>query len=134
MEEKERLTAADVIGPDGHIYPDFSFAGIPGGIPKPPVRIRLKDMGAQPGSDISKMLEDAAKKVAAAGGGAVLIDEGEYYLDEPVMIFDSNVTIIGTGSTKTRLLFRYQVPVGEIRFFRLKPGQDVAATGDRVSP
>ena len=31
--ETDRLTAADVVGPDGIVYPDWRYAGLPGGIP-----------------------------------------------------------------------------------------------------
>lgn len=130
-DDKRRLTAADVIGPDGHVYPDFTFAGVQGGIPNPPVRVHLKDLGAQPGADISKLLEAAAGKVSAAGGGAVFIDKGDYYLDEPVFVFADNVTISGAGSGLTRLFFRYHIPLGKIRFFRLKPGQRIGPN-DRI--
>ena len=124
-DETERLTAADVVAPDGRVYPDWRMAGVPGGIPRVPTVQRLEDLGAKPGEDISALLEAAAKKVASSGGGAIEIGEGVFHLDEPVMIFDSNVVIRGAGSDKTRLLFRYQIPYGEIRFFRIKPGQEM---------
>ncbi len=124
--ETARLTAADVIGPDGRVYPDFTWAGVPGGIPQAPVVVRLAELGATPGGNVTAVLEAAAARVAAQGGGAILLGEGDYVLDEPVMIFGNRVTIRGAGPEKTRLLFRYHIPFGEIRFFRLKPGQELA--------
>ena len=123
--EHDRLTAADVVGPDGLVYPDWSHAGVPGGIPETPVKLRLSDLGAREGSDISALLEQAAAQVSAAGGGAIEIGEGEFFLDAPVMISADNVVIRGAGRDRTRLLFRYHVPRGEVRFFRLTDGQEI---------
>ncbi|MBC8009048.1 MAG: endopolygalacturonase [Burkholderiales bacterium] len=128
-DETERLTAADVAGPDGRVYPDFTWAGVPGGIPRPSVALRLEDKGARPGADISGLLEQAAAEVGAKGGGAITLGAGTFYLDAPVMIFADKVVIRGEGPEKTRLLFRYHVPMGEIRFFRLQPGQELGPNG-----
>ncbi len=124
-EEKDRLTEADVVCPDGRVYPDWTSAGVPGGIPAMPVALTLADEGARPGEDISARLEQAAAKVSAAGGGAIVLGRGTYFLDQPVMIYSSNVVIRGAGNDKTRLLFRYHVPLGEVSFFRVKPGDTV---------
>lgn len=124
-DEAARLTAADVVGPDGKVYPDWTWAGVPGGIPDRPVVVRLAELGATDGSDISALLEQAAAKASAAGGGVVEIGEGTFSLDSPVMIFSDNVVLRGAGKDKTRLVFRYHIPKGEIRFFRLKPDQVV---------
>jgi hypothetical protein len=124
-DDSARLTAADVVGPDGRVYPDWTRAGVPGGIPELPVALRLEDLGAQPEGDISGLLEQAAREVSAKGGGVIALGEGRFFLDQPVFIVASNVVLRGAGPEKTRLVFRYQVPSGEIRFFRLEPGQEV---------
>jgi hypothetical protein len=124
-----QLTAADVIGPDGLVYPDFTWAGVPGGIPRLPVVLRLQDCGARPGQDISRMLEEAVVKAAAGGGGTILLSEGTFYLDQPVLVFSNNIVIRGAGPDKTRLVFRYRIPKGEVRFFRLVPGQQMGPGG-----
>lgn len=124
-----QLTAADVIGPDGLVYPDFTWAGVPGGIPHLPVALRLEDCGARPGEDISTILEQAVARVAADGGGAILIGEGTFYLDQPVLVFSNNIVIRGAERDKTRLVFRYRVPKGEVQFFRLVPGQQIGSGG-----
>ncbi|MBC8040367.1 MAG: right-handed parallel beta-helix repeat-containing protein [Opitutaceae bacterium] len=121
-EDKDRLTDADVVGPDGRVYPDWTWAGVPGGIPTLPVAVNLADAGARPGQDVSTRIEQAAATLSAAGGGAIVLGQGTYYLDQPVMIYGSNVVIRGAGQNKTRLLFRYHIPFGELRFFRVKPG------------
>lgn len=121
--ESARLTAADVIGPDGRVYPDWTSAGVPGGIPEVKTVVRLGDLGARPETDIAPLLEQAAAKAAELGGGAVEIGEGTFFLDEPVVIFADNVVIRGAGRDKTKLLFRYHIPAGELRFFRIRSGE-----------
>ena len=96
-EERARLTPADVVGPDGIVYPNWTKVGVQGGIPDVPVAIRLADAGAKPGTDISGLLEDVCRKVGEKGGGAILIDEGTYYLDHPVYIRHNGVVIRGSG-------------------------------------
>lgn len=44
--EKSKLTAADVVGPDGIVYPDWRYAGVPGGIPNVRVVARAAEFGA----------------------------------------------------------------------------------------
>ncbi|MDX6765223.1 MAG: hypothetical protein SFU85_00370 [Candidatus Methylacidiphilales bacterium] len=124
-EDKNQLTAADVVGPDGLVYPDFTYAGLPGGIPKLPVAARMADLGVRDGDSIAALLEQTAARVAAEGGGAIELGEGTFYLDEPVMVFGNKVAIRGAGREKTRLIFRYHVPYGNVRFFRLKEGQQI---------
>jgi len=124
-DETARLTAADVPGPDGRIYPDFTWAGVPGGIPNLPVKKRLADMGVRDGDSIAALLEQTASEVAAAGGGVIELGAGTFYLDEPVMFFGDGVAIRGAGRDKTRLMFRYHVPYGEVRFFRLTADQQI---------
>ncbi len=124
-EDTKRLTAADVIGPDGIVYPDFTWAGVPGGIARPETIVQLADLGARANEDISSLLESAASKIGAEGGGVIALPEGTFHLDRPVFIFANNVVIRGEGAKKTKILFRYHVPMGEILFLRLKPGQEI---------
>jgi hypothetical protein len=123
-DEKGRLTAADVIGPDGLVYPDWTYAGVPGGVPDVAVRARGADFGARGDDDRddSGALERAAEQVGASGGGAVLLDPGTYYLDRPVLISSDGVVIRGAGADKTRLIFRYAIPPAGVTFYRRRPG------------
>lgn len=114
--DKDKLTAADVVGPDGLVYPDWTQVGVQGGIPDVPVAVDLAGLGVKTGTDISDVLGKACRDAAAKGGGAVLIGPGTYYLDRPVVIEDSGVVIRGSGRDQTRLVFRYPVGV---------PGTDV---------
>ncbi|MEO0797132.1 MAG: right-handed parallel beta-helix repeat-containing protein [Verrucomicrobiota bacterium] len=107
--DTDRLTAADIVGPDGVVYPNWRNVGVQGGIPEVPVVVRLKDLGATQLTDISALIMQASDLAAAAGGGAILIDPGVYYLDELVTITHSNVVLRGHGRDRTRLVFRYSL-------------------------
>ena len=78
--QTERLTAADVVGPDGVVYPDWRYAGIPGGIPDVPEVARVERFGAAPddGDDDGDALARAARHVGRQGGGAVVLDRGTW--------------------------------------------------------
>lgn len=128
--DSSRLTAADIPGPDGIVYPDFRHAGVPGGIPELAVKSALQ---AASGEEIASRVETEMKKIGASGGGALLLPEGTFYLDRPILIAENNVVLRGAGREKTRLIFRYAIPKGEIRFpgltagSKIGPGQNVQA-------
>lgn len=105
--DKARLTAADVVGPDGLVYPNWKHVGVEGGIPKVKTVVKLADLGATPEADISGLLVKAIEQAAEKGGGAVLIGEGTYHLDQPVIIRRSGVVVRGAGKNKTKLVFGY---------------------------
>ncbi len=107
--DRDKLTAADVVGPDGIVYPNWTQVGVQGGIPDVPVAVKLEDMGAKPETDISGLLAKACEEVGAKGGGAILIGKGTFYLDNPILITQSGVVIRGSGRDATRLVFRYSV-------------------------
>lgn len=126
-DEKDRLTPADFPGPDGIVYPDWTWAGVPGGIPQVPVRARIEDFGARAGDDRddSKALARACEEVGEKGGGAVLLGAGVYYLDRPVTVFHDGVVVRGQGPDKTRLIFRYALPASGVTIFTPAPGATV---------
>lgn len=105
--EEERLTPADFPGPDGIVYPDWTRAGVDGGIPELPAFTVPGSMEFQPGTDISDAVERAAAGMSAAGGGTVVIGPGTFYLDRPVTIRHSRIVLRGAGRDRTRLVFRY---------------------------
>ncbi len=106
--ETDSLTAADVVGPDGLVYPNWKQVGVQGDIPDVPVAVSLVDRGAQPGQDISGLLQKACDDVGEKGGGAVLIGPGAFLLHKPVCVTRNGVIIRGSGRHETRLLFNYQ--------------------------
>ena len=128
-DEKERLTEADVVGPDGLVYPDWTYAGVPGGIPDVAVKARLADFGGRPDDDRddSQALDRAVEHVAASGGGAVLLASGTYHLDRPVIVRHDGIVIRGLGAGKTRLIFRYAIPAAGATFYRPRPDEVVYA-------
>ena len=82
-EERHRLTAADVVGPDGIVYPDWRYAGVPSGIPDVPDLARVEAVGgkADDDRDDSAAVEKGAQAVAQRGGGALVLGKGTYHLD-----------------------------------------------------
>ena len=127
--ETDRMTPADVLGPDGIVYPNWTKCGVQGGIPEVKVVASAKDFGARPNdnADDSQALARACQVAGGKGGGAVLLGEGTYYLDRPVTIRYDNVVIRGKGPDKTRIIFRYSVPDDRVVFYH-------PSAGDRVGP
>jgi hypothetical protein len=101
--------AADITGPDGIDYPDFTRAGVPGGIPQVPVVIDATTLGATPddGNDDSAAIQAAVLVASAQGGGAVLLPAGEYHLDRTVVIDRDNVVIRGADPQRTIIRPRF---------------------------
>ena len=130
--ETDRLTAADVVGPDGIVYPDWRWAGIPGGIPEThQAEASLTDFGAKPDDDKddSAAIEAGVKTLASKGGGVLLVGKGTWHLDRPVTIVDHKIVLRGEGPTKTRIVFRYGVPDGQLRFFLPSDGETIGRDG-----
>jgi hypothetical protein len=117
-DQTARLTPADVVGPDGIVYPNWTRCGVQGGIPTVNVVARIEDYGGVADDDLDDS-EALQKACHAAGrtGGAVQIGEGTYYLDRPVTVRQNRVVIRGEGPSKTRLIFRYAIPEPGVTFF-----------------
>jgi hypothetical protein len=126
--EKHRLTPADVVGPDGIVYPDWRYAGVPDGVPDVPERARAEEFGAvaDDGTDDSRAIQRGAEVVAGRGGGALVLGSGVYHLDRPVILGSDGVVIRGQGADTTTLIFRYGPPESGVGFFHPK---DDAAVG-----
>jgi len=109
--EPEKLTAADVMGPDGIAYPNWTNVGIPGGIPRLAETLSAADFGMVPNDegDDSAALQKAVDALQTGGGGVLFIPEGVYYLDQPVEITGDNVVLRGAGMKRTRLLSRFSM-------------------------
>jgi hypothetical protein len=115
--ETDRLTAADVVGPDGIAYPDFTKAGVTGGIPD----IKKKDVRAeyaifdvtnlaygaladdnQPDDQaVAKACADALANAAKGGKSILHFPAGTFHLSSPLIINRSNVVIEGAGKERT---------------------------------
>jgi hypothetical protein len=109
--EVSRMTAADVAGPDGIVYPNWTHVGIPGGIPLVANTLSAADFGVSPGGqkDSSAALQRAIDALQARGGGALFIPAGRYYLDRPVFVTGDNCVLRGAGARKTRLISRFSM-------------------------
>jgi hypothetical protein len=118
-DEKARMTPADVLGPDGIVYPNWTKCGVQGGIPEVKAVTSIEDFGAKADDDAddSQALSKACESAGKIGGGAVLLGEGTYYLDRTVTIRRDNVVIRGKGPAKTRLIFRYSIPDNGVVFY-----------------
>jgi hypothetical protein len=108
-DEKDKLTAADVVGPDGIVYPDWRQTGIVGGIPVLPATMKIEDFGGRANSDgdSAPALQAAIDRASSQGGGVIALGKGVYYLDHPVFVRSDHVIIRGAGKDRTRLVYRY---------------------------
>ncbi len=109
--ETDRLTPADVIGPDGIAYPNWTNVGLPGGIPEKDTTHNSVDFGAIPDDaiDDAPALQAAIDAVESSGGGVLYIPGGTYHLDRPIRVTSDNVVIRGAGSEKTKILSRFSM-------------------------
>ena len=126
-DETERLTEADVVGPDGIVYPDWSRCGVQGGIPDVPVAARIEDFGgeADDDADDSAALDRGCVAVGERGGGVLLLGEGTYMMDRPVTVRHNGVVIRGQGASETRLVFRYGLPDSGVAFYHPPAGSRI---------
>ncbi len=114
--ETSRLTAADVVGPDGIVYPDFTGVGVTDGIPDindTTVRatytvFNVRDHGAT-GDGVTNDDAAIATAVAAAtaqattpGNKTILyFPAGTYLLSAPIVFSNNQVVIDGDGRDAT---------------------------------
>ncbi len=120
----EMLTPADVVGPDGLVYPNWTRAGVQGGIPDVPAVVDIADFGGVPDDDAddADALDAACAAAGERGGGAVLLGAGTWHLDRPVTVRHDGVVIRGEGADSTRVIFRYSLGEQGIRFFTPEEG------------
>jgi hypothetical protein len=108
--ETDRLTAADVIGPDGIVYPDWRRAGVTGGIPdlsNPAVRAAYKEFAVPIGASdsvLSATLVQAVEHAKGGGKSLVQLAAGTYSISSSLPAITANhVVISGAGMDKTIL-------------------------------
>lgn len=121
-EETDRLTASDIVGPDGIVYPNWLEVGIDGGIPYVPDSLSARDFGAIPDDDIddSSAIQLALDHAEQQGGGAVKLEPGRYVLNFPLFIHGDGVVLRGAGQNRTVLSFEYFPPDGGVDLFSLR--------------
>ncbi len=86
---------------EGLQYPDFTYAGVPGGIPSNP----SGDTYEVSGNDRAAV-QSAVDQAESAGGGIVYLPAGTYYFDDRVVIDQSNVVIRGAGQDQTTVILQ----------------------------
>ena len=125
--EQSKLTPADVVGPDGIVYPNWTQCGVRGDIPDVKEVVKIEDFGgkADDDADDHEALDNACRAAAKKGGGAVVLGRGTYYLGRPVTVRDSNVVIRGQGYDQTKLIFRYGLPANGVAFYHPPAGSRV---------
>lgn len=126
-EEKSRLTAADVVGPDGIVYPNWSRAGVQGGIPDLS-RLPVADLKKFGGLPDDKQDDSAAVLKACASlpkGGIIQLENGEYNFSRLIRITADNIIIRGRGMDRTKIRCDYAIPADGIDFYGLTPGQKI---------
>ncbi len=124
------LTPADVVGPDGLVYPDFRRAGVEGGIPDITDGTRF-DVTGFDGADDDARVAAALAAAQEAGGGVVFFPDGRYLLRREHLVETDGVVFLGEsregtvitvdGDDKKNRVFSFQG--GE-------PGDYIAITGD----
>jgi len=126
-EETNRLTASDVVGPDGIVYPDWTRCGVQAAVPAAKAVAFIEDFGGEADDDADdhEALDAACRAVGEMGGGAVLLGEGTYYLGRPVTVRHNHVVIRGQGMNRTRLIFRYALPDEGMAFYNPPAGSRV---------
>lgn len=97
----ESLTEADVVGPDGIVYPNWTLAGVQGGIPQIADWPRF-DITEYGGTDDEKV--DAALAAAVeAGHGIIYFPQGTYTLKSEHEIRHDSIVFAGAGKNSTVL-------------------------------
>lgn len=92
-------------GPDGYLYPNFSFAGLTKDWKVPETIFRVEDFGAcaDDKQDDTDALEKAIEAAGKAGGGTILFGKGTYRITRKVVIPYNRVVLRGAGPDVTHL-------------------------------
>ena len=123
-DQVSRMTAADVLGPDGIVYPNWTHVGIPGGIPALANTLSAADFGVVPDgeNDSSAAFQKAIDALEASGGGVLFIPAGRYFLDRPVFVTGDHCVLRGAGAKKTRFISRFSMRGLPPEFHAVQPG------------
>jgi len=129
--EPDKLTAADVLGPDGIAYPNWTRVGVPGGIPELADTVSAMDYGmvSDDDSDDSAALQRAIDALQVRGGGVLFIPAGRYYLDRPVVVTGDNIVLRGSGRDRTHLVSRFSMQGKPPELHGLDPQTPISGQG-----
>lgn len=122
--EKAKLTAADFPGPDGIVYPDFTYAGareeVLNQAGKTVIRLAVKS-----GDDLYEPLRKAIDSLPA-DGGTVEIPAGSFQLARMLSITKDFVTLKGAGRERTRIDFIYDTGQKGVDLYGIENGSRIA--------
>ena len=123
--EKEKLTPADFPGPDGIVYPDFTYAGVRAEYAdrSKMAVVKLSDFGVK--ADDGKDCYDVLVKAIASlpkQGGIIQFDAGKYNLGKYLHVNRDNVVLRGAGKDKTHIDFIYDTDNTSIDIYGIKDG------------
>ncbi len=123
-DETKKLTPADFPGPDGIVYPDFTYAGARAEVLKRtgPTVIRLD---VKSGEDIFLPLGKAVDALPA-DGGTVVIPAGNFTMSGILTVTKDFVAIKGAGRDKTRIDFTYDPGENRVDLYGIAPGDRIA--------
>lgn len=120
--------------PRGDKLPDFSFAGYHASNKSLPViGATAPQTTVQPstgGSDQAQQIQDALNQTATAGGGVVLLAEGNFTIASGLVV-PRSVTLRGSGPGKTRVVSTVKEPSDPI--ITMGDAADVASAPDELA-
>jgi len=119
----------DLPGPDGRMYPNFTWAGLPNDVEVPERVFNLSEYGVRGGTVANEGIERAMNDAVAAGGGVLQFGSGTFFLDRPLLIPHSNIVLRGMGRgarwKTTNLEFRYKPPHMGVELLFPRDGQSI---------
>ena len=108
QDQPRAIPGVSRLGPDGVVYPDFTDAGVRGGIPavEGPV-FNVTDFGANGADDQpdEKAIRATVASCIAKGGGVVYFPDGTYQLDGGVMVQNAG-SVVFRGESRDGVVLK----------------------------
>lgn len=123
-QETAKLTPADFPGPDGIVYPDFTYAGARAEVLAQAGTAELK-LAVRDGEDIYPALRKAVDGLPA-GGGTIRIPAGRFTMSRILTVSKDFVALVGAGRDKTRIDFTYDTGDNRVDLYGINPGDRIA--------
>lgn len=122
--EKAKLTAADFPGPDGIVYPDFTYAGAREEVLKQAGQTVIH-LAVRSGDDLYEPLRKAIDSLPV-DGGTVEIPAGHFKLSKMLTIAKDFVSLKGAGKDQTRIDLTYDTGDDRIDLYGIENGSRIA--------
>lgn len=123
-QETAKLTPADFPGPDGIVYPDFTYAGARAEVLARAGTAELK-LAVRDDEDIYPALRKAVDGLPA-GGGTIRIPAGRFTMSRILTVTKDFVALVGAGRDKTRIDFTYDTGDNRVDLYGINPGDRIA--------